>query len=314
MNVSRIALQQIRNEGQARVWWGDTPLDLFFNTHGFHAIAAARAREVPFMGHRIPVLDCTTVAVFKVFFNRTKDWADLEAMFEAGRLDVDVVAAFVRDLPGEHDLRIGRLQELAGRLTCRICQILDIVQKKPGNLHTCLWTRSHSFASTMSSHRTARRHSASRSHHPHSTADDVTESVKTEIGAISRQAVYDSLGVPSTRASSAASSPPAPARYEDRVADNHHHLVCRGCHSLVDVDCAVDYTPCLTPSDSRYAVDEAGSHLLGSPPRLHHTHRQKFTPGGIPCPNRPWTAAKANAPSCTTARPATANGGPRPST
>ena len=113
VNVSRIALQQIRNEGQARVWWGDTPLDLFFNTHGFHAIAATRAREVPFMGHRIPVLDCTTVAVFKVFFNRTKDWADLEAMFEAGQLDVDVVAAFVRDLPGEHDLRIGRLQELA---------------------------------------------------------------------------------------------------------------------------------------------------------------------------------------------------------
>ena len=113
VKVSQLAVQQIRNEGQARVWWGDTPLDLFFNTHGFHAIAAARAREVPFMGHRIPVLDCTTLAVFKVFFNRTKDWADLEAMLAAGQLEVDVVAAFVRDLLGGDDSRIGRIQALA---------------------------------------------------------------------------------------------------------------------------------------------------------------------------------------------------------
>ena len=65
------------------------------------------------MGHRIPVLDCTTLAVFTVFFNRTKDWADLEAMFAAGQLDVDVAATFVRDLLGEDDPRIGRLQALA---------------------------------------------------------------------------------------------------------------------------------------------------------------------------------------------------------
>ncbi len=113
VKVSQLAVRQIRSEGQARVWWGETPLDLFFNTHGFHAIAAARAREVPFMGHRIPVLDCTTLAVFTVFFNRTKDWADLEAMFAAGQLDVDVAATFVRDLLGEDDPRIGRLQALA---------------------------------------------------------------------------------------------------------------------------------------------------------------------------------------------------------
>ena len=63
-------------------------------------------RESRSWGIESSILDCTTLAVFKVFFNRTKDWADLEAMFEAGQLDVDVVAAFVRDLPGEHDLRI----------------------------------------------------------------------------------------------------------------------------------------------------------------------------------------------------------------
>jgi hypothetical protein len=65
------------------------------------------------MGHRIPVLDCTTLAVFKIFFNRTKEWAGLDAMLEAGQLNVDVVAAFVRDLLGKGNLRIDRLQALA---------------------------------------------------------------------------------------------------------------------------------------------------------------------------------------------------------
>ena len=97
------------------------------------------------------------------------------------------------------------------------------------------------------------------SHHPHSTADDITESVKTEIGAISRQAVYDSLGVLVDKGIIRRIQPAgSPARYEDRVADNHHHLVCRDCHSLVDVDCAVGAMPCLTPNDDMgYAIDEA---------------------------------------------------------
>lgn len=60
------------------------------------------------MGHRIPVLDCTTLAVFKIFFNRTRDWADLEATLAAGQLDIDVVEA---DLPGEDDLRLGACKD-----------------------------------------------------------------------------------------------------------------------------------------------------------------------------------------------------------
>jgi Fur family ferric uptake transcriptional regulator len=114
------------------------------------------------------------------------------------------------------------------------------------------------------------------SHHPHSTADDITESVKTEIGAISRQAVYDSLGVLVDKGIIRRIQPAgSPARYEDRVSDNHHHLVCRDCHSLVDVDCAVDYTPCLIPSDSKgYVVDEAEVIYWGHCPEcITHTAR-----------------------------------------
>lgn len=111
--VTRSNRRQISREGQTRAWWGETPIDVFFNTHPFHAIAAARVREVPFMDVQIPVLDCTTLAVFKVFFNRTKDWADLEAMVEVNQIDPEVVAAFVMDLLGSDDERIARLRGLA---------------------------------------------------------------------------------------------------------------------------------------------------------------------------------------------------------
>ena len=94
---------------------------------------------------------------------------------------------------------------------------------------------------------------------PHCTADEVAENVRAEIGAISRQAVYDALGILTDkriirRIQPAGSS----ALYEDRVGDNHHHLICRTCGKTVDVDCAVGDTPCLTPADaSGYQIDEA---------------------------------------------------------
>lgn len=97
------------------------------------------------------------------------------------------------------------------------------------------------------------------SDHPHVSAVEVAESVRRDIGAISRQSVYDTLAVLARhgiiRAIQPAGSPP---RYETRVRDNHHHLVCRICDHLVDVDCAVGDTPCLTPVDDwRFDVDEA---------------------------------------------------------
>lgn len=101
----------LERTGQTRCWWENTPVDLFFNTHPFHLVAASRVREVPFAGQLIPVLDCTTLAVFKAFFNRTKDWADLEAMAQAGQLDVDAVGAFLKELLGD-DERLSRLASL----------------------------------------------------------------------------------------------------------------------------------------------------------------------------------------------------------
>lgn len=94
---------------------------------------------------------------------------------------------------------------------------------------------------------------------PHSTADDIDKVVRAEIGAISRQAVYNALGILTDKGLLRRIQPAgSPARYEDRVGDNHHHLICRACGRMVDVDCAVGYTPCLTAADeSGYEIDEA---------------------------------------------------------
>lgn len=93
----------------------------------------------------------------------------------------------------------------------------------------------------------------------HSTADDIDKAVRAEIGAISRQAVYDALGLFTEKGILRRIQPAgSPARYEDRVGDNHHHLVCRDCGRMVDVDCAVGDTPCLTAADdAAYEIDEA---------------------------------------------------------
>jgi Fur family transcriptional regulator, stress-responsive regulator len=94
---------------------------------------------------------------------------------------------------------------------------------------------------------------------PHCMADDVAENVRAAIGAISRQAVYDALGILAEKGLIRRIQPAgSPARYEDRVGDNHHHLICRTCGKTVDVDCAVGDTPCLTAADaSGYLIDEA---------------------------------------------------------
>lgn len=94
---------------------------------------------------------------------------------------------------------------------------------------------------------------------PHCTADEAMRVAREEIGTISRQSVYDTLSVLVDSGLLRRIQPiGSPARYEDRVGDNHHHVVCRDCGTLVDVDCAVGSAPCLTPSDSaRYAIDEA---------------------------------------------------------
>jgi Fur family ferric uptake transcriptional regulator len=94
---------------------------------------------------------------------------------------------------------------------------------------------------------------------PHVTADTVTDSVRGEIGAISVQAVYDALTTLTEHGLLRRIQPAgSPARYERRVGDNHHHLICRACDRMVDVDCAVGEAPCLTAADALgYEIDEA---------------------------------------------------------
>jgi len=94
---------------------------------------------------------------------------------------------------------------------------------------------------------------------PHITADGVAEIVRAEIGAISLQSVYDALGLLVAEQLIRRIQPSgSPARFEDRVGDNHHHLICRSCGRVVDVDCAVGAAPCLTAANDRgYEIDEA---------------------------------------------------------
>jgi len=94
---------------------------------------------------------------------------------------------------------------------------------------------------------------------PHRAADDIHKAVRAEIGAISHQAVYDALAVLTDKGLLRRIQPAgSPARYENRVGDNHHHLICRTCNRMTDVDCAVGDTPCLTPADDAgYEIDEA---------------------------------------------------------
>jgi Fur family ferric uptake transcriptional regulator len=103
---------------------------------------------------------------------------------------------------------------------------------------------------------------------PHATAEEVEALVRAEIGAISRQSVYDALAALTDKGILRRIQPArSPARYEDRVDDNHHHLVCRACGRTVDVDCAVGERPCLDASDDHgFTIDEAEVVFWGTCP------------------------------------------------
>lgn len=97
------------------------------------------------------------------------------------------------------------------------------------------------------------------SNHPHSTAEQAAQAVRQDLGSVSTQAVYDVLHA-CTEAGLLRRIEPAghPARFEARIADNHHHLVCRRCGKTEDVDCVHGSAPCLAPlSTAGYDIDEA---------------------------------------------------------
>ena len=104
-------LADLRRDDQVRLWWDQTPIDLFFAAADFHFAVAGRCRTVPFSDAEIRVLAPEDLATFKVLFDRTKDWLDLQMMWESGTLDVPVVGRQVHGLVGD-DPRIGRLQQI----------------------------------------------------------------------------------------------------------------------------------------------------------------------------------------------------------
>lgn len=116
-------VDDVRRDGQVRLAWGRTPLDLFFNTAAFHEHVAANARTVPFEDGTIPVLLPGDLAVFKAFFNRPQDWVDIESMLRAESLDVAYVLDWLGRLVGDDDERSTRLRVLAD----------DVASQPPGD-------------------------------------------------------------------------------------------------------------------------------------------------------------------------------------
>ena len=107
-------LEAIHRAGQTRLWWEETPIDLFFSYEQLHEEAARHRRIVPFAGEQIPILGPVELAVFKSVFDRTSDWADIEAMLVAETLDIDAVRNHLAEIPGDK-ARLERLTEAARR-------------------------------------------------------------------------------------------------------------------------------------------------------------------------------------------------------
>ena|ERR1700722_5355619 len=113
VTVSAADVATAARDGQVRVWWKDTPIDVFLDIHQFHAAVAEDVRSVPFEGRTIPVLDCTALAVFKALFDRTKDWADIEAIVDADGLEVQRAVTWLERILGSDSPVVARLKSLA---------------------------------------------------------------------------------------------------------------------------------------------------------------------------------------------------------
>jgi hypothetical protein len=105
----------LEREGQVRLWWDGTPIDLFLDYAPVHADAARNRRSVPFEGTKIPVLGPNELAIFKAMFDRTRDWADVEALVANRAIDLDAVTATLRTMLSPDDERFARWDEAVRR-------------------------------------------------------------------------------------------------------------------------------------------------------------------------------------------------------
>lgn len=110
--VAREDVEATVRDGQRRLWWEDTPVDVFLNTHAVHERVAAGVVWVPLSGREVPVVDCASLAVFKALLGRTKDWADLEGIAEAAPGAIEAAGETVTELVGPDDPAGARLKSL----------------------------------------------------------------------------------------------------------------------------------------------------------------------------------------------------------
>lgn len=108
------ALRALERDAQARLWWEETPVDVFLDNLPLHEEAARGVRQVPFEGEMVPVLGCQALIVFKALFDRTRDWADIEDMAAAVPAEVAAARSRLDRLMGADDPRTRRLTELLG--------------------------------------------------------------------------------------------------------------------------------------------------------------------------------------------------------
>jgi hypothetical protein len=112
VQFSGVSLEHAERDGQVRLRWGITPIDLFLSVLPFHDHVAEHVRLVPFEGRTIPVLSCTGLTVFKAMFDRPRDWVDIEAMVEARTIDLDEAIGWVSEMAGPDSVSARRLVEL----------------------------------------------------------------------------------------------------------------------------------------------------------------------------------------------------------
>jgi len=114
VRVRKRDVSKVKRDGQTRLDWDGTPIDVFLNNIPLHDAVAASIVWVRLEGRDIPVLDCASLVIFKAFFDRTKDWADIEAIAIATPEDIEGAAATIAELVAEDDPAVEKLKALAG--------------------------------------------------------------------------------------------------------------------------------------------------------------------------------------------------------
>lgn len=113
VGVGKGDVEAVRRDGQTRLFWDGVPIDVFLNNLPLHEAVANAIVWVPLEGRQIPLLDCASLVVFKSFFDRTKDWADIEAVAVATPEDVETAARTIAALVGEDDPAYRRLATIS---------------------------------------------------------------------------------------------------------------------------------------------------------------------------------------------------------